>query len=75
MPGFFVSVRTRCICSVTARRHAHHDAGMEATTKLQKAGRNFLMRLAKHGLRGAMRVLRALPDELELAADSGDGRR
>ena len=48
---------------------------MEATTKLQKAGRNFLMRLAKHGLRGAMRVLRALPDELELAADSGDGRR
>ena len=34
--------------------------------KLQRAGRDFLMRLvAKHGLAGAARVLRALADELE----------
>ena len=33
--------------------------------KLQRAGRDFLMRLvAKHGLAGAARVLRALADEL-----------
>ena len=34
--------------------------------KLQRAGRDFLMRLvARHGLQGAARVLRALADELE----------
>ena len=34
--------------------------------KLQRAGRDFLMRLvAKHGLRGAARVLRQLADELD----------
>jgi hypothetical protein len=34
--------------------------------KLQPAGRDFLMRLiAKHGPRGAARVLRALADELD----------
>jgi hypothetical protein len=48
----------------------------ERSRYLQRAGRDFLMRLvAKHGLAGAARVLRALADELELAADSGDGRR
>jgi hypothetical protein len=36
------------------------------TTKIQCAGRDFLIRLvAKHGLVGAARVLRALADELE----------
>jgi hypothetical protein len=35
--------------------------------KLQRAGRDFLIRLvAKHGLVGAARVLRALADELGL---------
>jgi hypothetical protein len=35
--------------------------------KLQRAGRDFLLRLiAKHGLAGAARVLRALADKLEL---------
>ena len=34
--------------------------------KLQRAGRDFLMRLvAQHGLDGAARMLRALADELE----------
>ena len=34
--------------------------------KLQRAGRDFLLRLvAKHGLQGAGRVLRALADEQE----------
>jgi len=34
--------------------------------KLQRAGRDFLMRLvAAHGLQGAARILRALADELE----------
>jgi hypothetical protein len=34
--------------------------------KLQRAGREFLLRLiAKHGLQGAARILRALADELE----------
>ena len=34
--------------------------------KLQRAGRDFLMRLvAKHGLAGEARVLRVLADELE----------
>ena len=33
--------------------------------KLQRVGRDFLMRLvAKHGLHGAARMLRALADEL-----------
>ena len=37
--------------------------------KLQRAGRDFLMRLvAKHGLQGAARVLRALANELETLA-------
>ena len=36
---------------------------------LQRAGRDFLMRLvAKHGLQGAARVLRALADELDALA-------
>jgi hypothetical protein len=36
--------------------------------KLQRAGRDFLMRLvAKHGLQGAARVLRALAEEIEAA--------
>jgi hypothetical protein len=44
---------------------------MGSTTKLQKAGRAFLLRLvAEYGLSGAARVLRALADELdELALD------
>ena len=34
--------------------------------KLQRAGRDFLLRLiAKHGLPGAARVLRALAQEIE----------
>ena len=34
--------------------------------KLQRAGRDFLMRLvAQHGLDGAVRILRALADELD----------
>jgi hypothetical protein len=34
--------------------------------KLQRAGRDFLLRLiARHGLRAAARVLRALADELD----------
>jgi hypothetical protein len=46
---------------------------MEATTKLQKAGRAFLLRLvAEYGPLGAARVLRGLADELDsLTADSG----
>jgi hypothetical protein len=41
----------------------------EATTKLQKAGRAFLLRLiARHRLRGAARVLRALADEINALA-------
>jgi hypothetical protein len=39
-------------------------------TKLQRAGRDFLLRLiATHGLAGAARVLRALADELEQLAE------
>jgi len=39
---------------------------MESITKLQKAGRAFLLRLvAEHGLAGAARVLRVLADESE----------
>jgi len=38
--------------------------------KLQRAGRDFLIRLvAKHGLAGAARFLRALADELQGLAD------
>jgi hypothetical protein len=37
VPGFFVSVRSRCIYSITGAEARAHDAGMEATTKLQKA--------------------------------------
>ena len=34
--------------------------------KLQRAGRDFLLRfIAKHGLRGAARILRRLADEIE----------
>ena len=44
--------------------------------KLQSAARDFLVRLiAKHGLAGAARVLRALADELEAALRSVDVRR
>ena len=44
---------------------------MEATTKLQKAGRRFLLRLvAEHRPQGAARILRRLADELDgLVAD------
>jgi hypothetical protein len=42
--------------------------------KLQRAGRDFLMRLvARHGLAGAARVLRALADELDRLAAVGAG--
>jgi hypothetical protein len=38
----------------------------EATTKLQKTGRRFLVRLvAEYGRRGAARILRRLADEIE----------
>jgi hypothetical protein len=44
--------------------------------KLQRAGRDFLMRLVmQHGLRGTARVLRALAYELEAALRSVDVRR
>ena len=43
--------------------------------KLQRAGRDFLMRLvAKHGLAGAARVLRALADEIEDLVDCSPSR-
>jgi hypothetical protein len=59
-------VLTRCICSVTSAEARAHDAGMETTTKLQKAGRTFLLRLvAEYGPLGAARILRSLADELE----------
>jgi hypothetical protein len=39
---------------------------MAKPAKLQRAGRDFLIRLvARHGLAGAARVLRALADEFE----------
>jgi hypothetical protein len=39
---------------------------MDTNSKLQKAGRAFLLRLtARHGLARAARVLRALADELD----------
>ena len=47
--------------------------------KLQRAGRDFLLRLiAQHGLDGAARILRALADELGSGterepADLGEG--
>ena len=64
--GLFVSVCSRSICSVTGAEARAHDAGMEATTKLQKAGRAFLLRLvAEYGPQGAARILPALADELE----------
>ena len=51
-----------------------HDASMEATTKLQKAGRAFLLRLvAEHGPRGAARILRALADESRQSASRKGG--
>jgi hypothetical protein len=38
---------------------------MRTITKLQEAGRTFLLRLvAEHGLAGAARMLRALADEI-----------
>ena len=41
---------------------------MAPITKLQKAGRVFLLRLvAEYGPRGAARVLRRLADEIEVA--------
>jgi hypothetical protein len=44
----------------------------KARTKLQKAGRAFLLRLvAEYGPREAARVLRALADELEAMANDG----
>jgi len=49
----------------------HHDTGRSrgharGMDKLQRAGRDFLMRLvAEHRLRGAAPVLRALAQEIE----------
>jgi hypothetical protein len=64
-------VRTRCICSVTGAAARAHDAGMEATTKLQKAGRAFLLRLvAEYGPSEAARVLRAPAEEIDALAVS-----
>ena len=67
-PGaeLFVSACLSCIVSVTGVTARAHDAGMEAATKLQKAGRAFLLHLvAEYGPRGAARVLRALANELD----------
>jgi hypothetical protein len=51
-----------------------HDAGVEATTKLQKAGRTFLLRLvAMHGPDAAARILRRLADEIDALAYLGRG--
>jgi hypothetical protein len=48
-----------------------HAQRMGKPTKLQGAGRSFLLRLiAEHGLAGATRVLRALADEIEVLASS-----
>jgi hypothetical protein len=42
--------------------------------KLQRAGRDFLMWLvAKHGLRGAARVLQRFADELDSLVDQLNG--
>jgi hypothetical protein len=61
-----------CFCmvtshvSVTGAEARAPNAGMEATTNLQKAGRAFLLRLvAEGGPQGAARVLRRLADEPE----------
>jgi hypothetical protein len=51
---------------VTGAKARAHDAGMEATTKLQKAGRALLLRLvAEYGPLEAARILRKLADEIE----------
>ena len=53
-----------------------HDAGMEATTKRQKAGRTFLLRLiAEYGPQGAARILRSLADEIEAPRRAGEVSR
>ena len=45
--------------------------GMGRPSKLQRAGRDFLIRLvAKHGLQAAARILPTLADELEGFADA-----
>jgi hypothetical protein len=66
-PGFFVPGCLRQKCAApTAGEGAH------AMDKLQRAGRDFLIRLiAKHGLAGAARVLRALANELEWLRRAG----
>ena len=49
----------------SAAEERPHDAGMESTSKLQKAGRTFLLRLiAEHGLLEAAWILRRLAEEL-----------
>ena len=47
------------ICSVTGAEARAHDAGMEAATKLHRAGRQFLLRLvSEYGPVGAAGILR-----------------
>ena len=47
---------------------------MEATTKLQKAGRMFLLGLiARHGLAGAARVLRAMGYDVDVLREDKEG--
>jgi hypothetical protein len=59
-----------CSCFECERSRFHvalmpRTAQAARINKLQRAGRDFLIRLiAKHGLVGAARVLRALADEL-----------
>jgi hypothetical protein len=51
---------------VAPQRDTRQPLCMASTTKLQKAGRAFLLRLvAEYGARAAARILRALSDELE----------
>lgn len=69
-------MRTHCICSVTGAEARAHDAGMEATTKLQKAGRAFLLRLvAEYRPQGAARIRRSLADEIEAPRRAGEVSR
>jgi hypothetical protein len=61
--GLFVSARLRQKFAATPARQDAHARRMD---KLQRSGRAFLIRVvAKHGLAGAARVLRALADDLD----------
>jgi len=58
------------------RRAARHAGGMNASPKLQRAARAFLLRLvAENGSDEAARALRDLADELEALPElyAGDG--